>query len=726
MGGVLSALRGLRAASPEPASPHHSVVQGDQSEPAEPESAHICQHSLPRTDLHRYLSNNDTDHPSGLPIGLCSLALRYFLPECELERYLYRLTTEAEESTSLVDDCSSQVRKLLTGSSSEGLGVPMFCSRTFAGGGETMCDAPLTIPTPDTPPGEQGDGPVVTTSDKDCMFELGHFPVAPERGEARLFMDARSASHRGYVHVLMDPDWSPSPGVETSRMPSDQLLRPLPVEDGAAPEQRLCLSSDALMKVWHDNNQFSGTVERHGPAINSIQLLHGMPVDFDSVPALRLTRPPQQLLDWLKRIDECGARWPPEEVRESIRSGTEATAHLVATGHASSARRDLEWRLSFSVAEKRLARTLSITQRKAYLLVKLVQKCFLARPKVLVTYHLKTLMFWELETTQHCWSEEHLFGRVLGLLDRIDACLSEHRIPSYFFPENNLISDCSAEDVAAVRRALGLVRGDLLRSLFAIDAAVRFEFSTATPLMTFHEPFLNAIAAGVTIPSIAKVAATAASGLIRQARDGLPRNKHTLARSSELLRDALQLLSAAGAAAPREGDWLMMTAAALCAANHRDEDVWVRDVLRKRVVSAEDVPPLTERHVQLWEAAIRSLLLLSPCEISLPALDVLFMYAAPLLEAAAEEHETPDSPSPEESVTDVLVTWEEVVCELGLQPLSDAARLSDAVLKLCLVRLAGGTERQCAECLTEAEDQIGGEATVSVRRALAEVSSING
>ena len=611
IGSYLSSLLASRARSVPPESTN-SDDQGPGDHRLSCSGPHVCQHSLPRTDLHLYLSNDAADGLTGLPIGLCSLALRYLLPECEVERYLYCALSEAENGVNV--DGDTRVRRLLTGSSSEGLSVPTFCPRivTPVGSSRVVCDAPLSIPSPDTPPGEQPDGPIVTKSDTDCMFEIGFFPVSPERGSGRLYLDERGASHRGYVHVLWDPDWSPPPGDETASEPPDSLLRPLPCSDDirSSPtrsEVTLCLSSDAVMQIWHEYNRFKGTVERHGPAINSVQLLHGMPIDFDSVPALRLTQPPAALRTWLKRLDERHAHWPPQEVRDSIT--TSGGGHLVATGHASSARRDLEWRLSFSVAEQRLSRTLTITQRKVYLLVKLVQKCFLARPKVLVTYHLKTLMFWELETTQHCWTEEHLFGRVLGLLDRIDTCLAERCVPSYFLPDNNLISDCSEADVAIVRRVLGLVRRDPLRSLFAIDSTVRFEFSTTCPLLVFHAPLLKAIAAGASSSSsslAADVAAVAATGLVRQARDGIVRDEHTLARTSELLRDAFQLRQPSGAVTPLFEDWLLMTSAALFAATHRDEDIWVRDVLRVRATSVELAPVLTERHVKLWETVCPS------------------------------------------------------------------------------------------------------------------------
>ena len=101
----------------------------------------------------------------------------------------------------------------------------------------------------------------------------------------------------------------------------------------------------------------------------------------------------------------------------------------------------LEWRLSFSSAEKTIAKLLSVLQRKVYLVAKALHYTHLKSFRVLSTYLLKTALFW------HCESKENLeiwqYGTIsrcfISFLDLIVKFPENRNWPRYFIPNNNLI-----------------------------------------------------------------------------------------------------------------------------------------------------------------------------------------------------------------------------------------------------------------------------------------------
>ena len=62
--------------------------------------------------------------------------------------------------------------------------------------------------------------------------------------------------------------------------------------------------------------------------------------------------------------------------------------------HPLSLQKDVEWRLSFALAEIKLARSLREEQRLCYLAVKALYFMELKEPKGLLSFHLKMILFW--------------------------------------------------------------------------------------------------------------------------------------------------------------------------------------------------------------------------------------------------------------------------------------------------------------------------------------------
>ena len=188
---------------------------------------------------------------------------------------------------------------------------------------------------------------------------------------------------------------------------------------------------------------------------------------------------PEPAMEWLVRSRPSG--WPsPDLVQEILNSG----CHLAPVGRGTrfeepvdllsycqnpelsvassvSLRAEYnegklvmdntEWKTSFSVAENKLGESVSPVQRHVLVLLKMIKKCYF--PKVISTYCLKHLLFWEIEKKQEdFWSEDNSGNCLLLILDRLQECLGAHQLPHFFIPRSNILQyeDPSKLNEAAV------------------------------------------------------------------------------------------------------------------------------------------------------------------------------------------------------------------------------------------------------------------------------------
>lgn len=99
---------------------------------------------------------------------------------------------------------------------------------------------------------------------------------------------------------------------------------------------------------------------------------------------------------------------------------------------------ELEWRVSFSVAENKLAASVTPVQRHVMILLKMLKKLYFEDP--ISTYHLKQIFFWECERRgKSFWKEENLANCLLTLLDKLAECLKEGQLRHYIMRESNLL-----------------------------------------------------------------------------------------------------------------------------------------------------------------------------------------------------------------------------------------------------------------------------------------------
>ncbi|KAI0227343.1 hypothetical protein LSAT2_022172, partial [Lamellibrachia satsuma] len=187
-------------------------------------------------------------------------------------------------------------------------------------------------------------------------------------------------------------------------------------------------------------------------------------------------------LDWPKEADRWTTRhrpsgWPDKEMVQSIVADG---CHVVPTSHPRSQNPDIEWRYSFSVAERTLARKLTDAQRQCYILLKTIVMRELSHFGILCSYHLKMLLFWQCEKIPDIeWSSEAgLATMFLCLLDELVYCVATHCLPHYFIPENNLFEHVHSDFLADIARTVSCIRRNPLQYVLTFNKRFRFKSLT--------------------------------------------------------------------------------------------------------------------------------------------------------------------------------------------------------------------------------------------------------
>ena len=203
------------------------------------------------------------------------------------------------------------------------------------------------------------------------------------------------------------------------------------------------LSSVLFMRErLHNEDQTNATVAIQGPSLERWgQYDDKSSSGTDRVPSIHCPFWPSGADEWIQRPRHYG--WPTSREIANI---TNFGCHLVPIGHPLSPRKDMEWRLSFSVAERTLVWTFNHVQIQCYAILKIILKEFVkvkCSPQnyVLCSYFIKTFLFWKYENTETTfWRAENFRGCIIFLLIEFRQCIQEGLLRHYFFPRFNLLS----------------------------------------------------------------------------------------------------------------------------------------------------------------------------------------------------------------------------------------------------------------------------------------------
>lgn len=146
--------------------------------------------------------------------------------------------------------------------------------------------------------------------------------------------------------------------------------------------------------------------------------------------------------DWPKQASGCLTRqrkWPNKSL---LKISADEGFHVVPK----SSTKDItnyEWRLSFARVDCILLKSIANTSqcKHCYRIFKCFVKYHLSHPKLVSTYHCKTIFLWTLERfPPDTWTEDNLGHRFLGLLDGLLHALVMRQLPQYYIPSDNLLN----------------------------------------------------------------------------------------------------------------------------------------------------------------------------------------------------------------------------------------------------------------------------------------------
>ena len=220
--------------------------------------------------------------------------------------------------------------------------------------------------------------------------------------------------------------------------------------------------------------------EVNGPAVTVVMDLRDssgtqVTFSFDFVLALDWNEWPISAKEWITRP----RKWPDKTVAAEVANGG---VYLVpkASTHGDP---ELEWRISFSKAEKILfsrfpkprgeytfpaGRKITYDHLlipdgscriECYRILKEIFKEHLSTPKILSSYHLKTIMLWACEKhPEDFWESSNSAICFLGLIDDLFHGLATQQLEQFFVPSINLLSHHDNAFLLTLTRKVSRIR----------------------------------------------------------------------------------------------------------------------------------------------------------------------------------------------------------------------------------------------------------------------------
>jgi len=180
--------------------------------------------------------------------------------------------------------------------------------------------------------------------------------------------------------------------------------------------------------------------QMNGPALTQ-SLVYSLPfmsyeltVDVDLVVGLQFYSA-EVMRKWRNR--KRHHQWPSTHLQREI---AEMEEYLVPVGLKLSEFQDIEWRISYTTAERKLVQNMQDEQVRLYAALKIIHKDFL-KPlcRNFTSYFIKNLLFWVLELTPiWAFTSSQLYDRVISALCHLKRFLKSYMFPNYIIPERNM------------------------------------------------------------------------------------------------------------------------------------------------------------------------------------------------------------------------------------------------------------------------------------------------
>ncbi|XP_061165132.1 uncharacterized protein LOC133174108 [Saccostrea echinata] len=197
--------------------------------------------------------------------------------------------------------------------------------------------------------------------------------------------------------------------------------------------ERLYISSSFYRLIMFRSKYPNYTTHIHGPCSSG----NVFGKEYDIANCFVSDFWPPLASSWINRCHF----WPHlQVVRDIVRNG----CHFVAIGHKLGNHEDKEWRISFSVAEQKLAYSMNHSQFLTYGLLKVYLKEVInndvsSEDKLLCSYHMKTAVFWVLQQNLLSnWCQQTFLEGFWICFKIILKWVYEGVCPNFFIPQNNM------------------------------------------------------------------------------------------------------------------------------------------------------------------------------------------------------------------------------------------------------------------------------------------------
>ncbi|KAK3085653.1 hypothetical protein FSP39_006707 [Pinctada imbricata] len=174
----------------------------------------------------------------------------------------------------------------------------------------------------------------------------------------------------------------------------------------------------------------------HGPC----QTSKVFGIEGDQAYTLNCPTWPKQAIPFIRR--SLDRSWPSYDVLTDICKDGCLLVPINSKQQQCSDMIDLEWRISFSLAEKKLVHSMNHCQFLCYGLFKVflneVIKTKLSDKDLLCSYFIKTAVFWEISDNPSEWTPFKLLHRFWNIFCRLIEWVSIGYCPNFFIPENNM------------------------------------------------------------------------------------------------------------------------------------------------------------------------------------------------------------------------------------------------------------------------------------------------
>ena len=188
-------------------------------------------------------------------------------------------------------------------------------------------------------------------------------------------------------------------------------------------------------KKWKETHSeiHAHTVSNHGPCTQ--WKLGGRKIEYTF--CLKCDTWPVNAKSSIQRLRQNS--WPSSDIIQSIENDGVV---FVPIGAKESFFEDTEWRMSFSLAEKKLIHSMNHTQFLCYGLLKLFFKEAIDADKevkgLMCPYVMKTVLLWEITNSQTSWNPSSLLPCFWKCFCRLLQWVRCSYCPNFFVPDDNL------------------------------------------------------------------------------------------------------------------------------------------------------------------------------------------------------------------------------------------------------------------------------------------------